>query len=40
MGWFPVSMALQGRPELTRVVLLQRRDAVLGAALSQLTPAR
>ncbi len=40
MGWFPVSMAHQGRPDLTRDVMLQRRDAFLDAALSQLaTPA-
>jgi aminoglycoside phosphotransferase (APT) family kinase protein len=38
MGWFPVSMALQGRPDLTREVMLARRDAFLGAALSQLAP--
>jgi aminoglycoside phosphotransferase (APT) family kinase protein len=36
MGWFPVSMALQGRPDLTRAVMLARRDAFLNAALSQL----
>ena len=36
MGWFPVSMALQGRPDLTREVMLERRDAFLDAALSQL----
>jgi aminoglycoside phosphotransferase (APT) family kinase protein len=36
MGWFPVSMALQGRPDLTREVMLARRDAFLDAALSQL----
>jgi hypothetical protein len=36
MGWFPVSMALQGRPDLTREVMLERRDAFLGAALSRL----
>ena len=36
MGWFPISMALQGRPDLTREVMLERRDAFLDAALSQL----
>jgi aminoglycoside phosphotransferase (APT) family kinase protein len=36
MGWFPVSMALQGRPDLTREVMLERRDAFLDAALSRL----
>ena len=36
MGWFPISMALQGRPDLTREVMLERRDAFLGAAISQL----
>jgi hypothetical protein len=39
MGWFPASMALQGRPDLTREVMLERRDAFLGAALSQLAAA-
>jgi hypothetical protein len=36
MGWFPVSMAAQGSPDLTREVMLERRDAFLGAALSRL----
>jgi len=36
MGWFPESMAAQGRPDLTRGVMLERRDAFLAAALSQL----
>jgi aminoglycoside phosphotransferase (APT) family kinase protein len=36
MGWFPESMAAQGRPDLTREVMLKRRDAFLTAALSQL----
>jgi len=36
MGWFPESMAAQGRPDLTREVMLERRDAFLAAALSQL----
>ena len=35
MGWFPVSMALQGRPDLTREVMLERRDAFLDTALNQ-----
>jgi hypothetical protein len=39
MGWFPVSMAAQGRPDLTRDVMLERRDAFLGAALSRLPAA-
>lgn len=39
MGWFPVSMALQGRPDLTREVMLERRDAFLDAALSRLAAA-
>ncbi len=39
MGWFPMEMAGQGRPDLTRDVMLQRRDAFLQAALSQLTAA-
>jgi hypothetical protein len=36
MGWFPESMAAQGRPDLTREVMIERRDAFLVAALSQL----
>jgi aminoglycoside phosphotransferase (APT) family kinase protein len=36
MGWFPVSMALQGRPDLTREVMLERRDVFLDDALSRL----
>ena len=39
MGWFPMSMALQGRPDLTREVMLERRDAFLSAALSRLSAA-
>jgi aminoglycoside phosphotransferase (APT) family kinase protein len=39
MGWFPVSMALQGRPDLTREVMVERRDAFLDAALSRLAAA-
>jgi aminoglycoside phosphotransferase (APT) family kinase protein len=37
MGSFPVSMAFQGRPDLTGEVMLKRREAFLDAALSQLT---
>ena len=40
MGWFPVSMALQGRPDLTREVMLERRDAFLDAALNRLAVAQ
>jgi aminoglycoside phosphotransferase (APT) family kinase protein len=36
MGWFPESMAGQGRPDLTGEVMLERRDAFLAAALAQL----
>jgi aminoglycoside phosphotransferase (APT) family kinase protein len=36
MGWFPEAIAGQGRPDLTRQILLQRRDAFLRAALSRL----
>jgi len=39
MGWFPISMAAQGRPDLTREVMLERRAAFLGAALSRLAAA-
>jgi thiamine kinase-like enzyme len=39
MGWFPISMSAQGRPDLTREVMLERRDAFLDAALSQLAAA-
>jgi len=39
MGWFPVSMAAQGRPDLTREVMLERRDAFLDAALGRLAAA-
>jgi Ser/Thr protein kinase RdoA (MazF antagonist) len=39
MGWFPESMAAQGRPDLTHAVMLERRDAFLAAALSQLEAA-
>jgi aminoglycoside phosphotransferase (APT) family kinase protein len=40
MGWFPVSMALQGRPDLTREVMLKRRDVFLDDALGRLPAAR
>ena len=40
MGWFPASMAAQGRPDLTREVMLARRDAFLDAALSLLAASR
>jgi aminoglycoside phosphotransferase (APT) family kinase protein len=36
MGWFPASMAAQGRHDLTREVMLERRDAFLNAALGRL----
>jgi aminoglycoside phosphotransferase (APT) family kinase protein len=36
MGWFPGAIAGQGRPDLTREVLLGRRDAFLRAALERL----
>jgi aminoglycoside phosphotransferase (APT) family kinase protein len=39
MGWFPVSMSAQGRPDLTREVMLERRDAFLDDALSRLAAA-
>jgi len=39
MGGFPVSMAAQGRPDLTRDVMVKRRDAFLGAALGRLAAA-
>jgi aminoglycoside phosphotransferase (APT) family kinase protein len=39
MGWFPISMALQGRPDLTREVMLERRHAFLDAALGRLAAA-
>ncbi len=40
MGWFPMAMADQGRPDLTREVMLERRDAFLDAALGRLIAAR
>jgi aminoglycoside phosphotransferase (APT) family kinase protein len=40
MGGFPVSMAAQGRPDLTRDVMLKRRDAFLYGALGRLAAVR
>jgi aminoglycoside phosphotransferase (APT) family kinase protein len=39
MGGFPVSMSAQGRPDLTREVMFQRRDTFLSAALDRLAAA-
>jgi hypothetical protein len=39
MDGFPVSMAAQGRPDLTRQVMLERRAAFLDAALGRLATA-
>jgi aminoglycoside phosphotransferase (APT) family kinase protein len=36
MGWFPLSMALQGRPDLDRPTMLARRDEFLRQALEAL----
>ena len=36
MGWFPGAIAGQGRPDLTRELLVRRRDEFLGAALGRL----
>jgi aminoglycoside phosphotransferase (APT) family kinase protein len=36
MGWFPGAIAGQGRPDLTRELLLRRRDDFLRAALDRL----
>jgi hypothetical protein len=36
MGWFPSAIAGQGRSDLTREVLLRRRDEFLRFALSGL----
>ena len=36
MGWFPGAIAGQGRPDLTRDVLVRRRDTFLRAALDRL----
>jgi hypothetical protein len=36
MGWFVGAIAGQGRPDLTRELLVGRRDAFLRAALDRL----
>lgn len=36
LGWFPGAIAGQGRPDLVRELLLERRDAFLAAALDRL----
>jgi hypothetical protein len=36
MGWFPVSMALQGRPDLDQPTMLARRDEFVRQALDIL----
>jgi hypothetical protein len=36
MAGFSVSMALRGRPDLTREVMIERRETFLAAAPSQL----
>lgn len=36
MGWFPVSMALQGRPDLDQPIMLARRDEFVRQALEAL----
>jgi aminoglycoside phosphotransferase (APT) family kinase protein len=36
MGWFPGAIAGQGRPDLTRELLVRRRDDFLRAALNRL----
>lgn len=36
MGWFPGAIAGQGRPDLSRELLVRRRDAFLRAALDRL----
>jgi hypothetical protein len=36
MGWFLGAIASQGRPDLTRELLVERRDAFLRAALDRL----
>jgi hypothetical protein len=40
MGWFPGAIAGQGRPDLTRDVLVRRRDAFLRDALGRLDAGR
>lgn len=39
MGWFPLSMALQGRHDLTREIMRERRDAFLTVAVGILAAA-
>lgn len=36
MGWFATAVQGQGRPDLTRELLVERRDAFLERALAQL----
>jgi aminoglycoside phosphotransferase (APT) family kinase protein len=36
MGWFPAVISAQGRPDLDRATLLQRRDTFLSQALDRL----
>ncbi len=36
MGWFPAAISAQGRPDLDRATLLQRRDTFLRHALDRL----
>jgi hypothetical protein len=36
MGWFPLSMALQGRPDLDQPTMIARRDEFLRQALEVL----
>jgi hypothetical protein len=36
LGWFPVSMALQGRPDLDQPTMLARRDDFVRQALAAL----
>jgi aminoglycoside phosphotransferase (APT) family kinase protein len=40
MGWFPAAIAGQGRPDLTRDLLVERRDTFLRAALDRLDAGR
>jgi len=36
IGWFPAAIADQGRPDLDRVLVLERRDSFLRQALAYL----
>jgi hypothetical protein len=36
LGWFPATIAAQGRPDLTRDLLLRRHGEFLAAALGRL----